>query len=74
MKKIETLEDMFGIKEGDCYCIIYKSEIFGYDVKVEGEILNFHPSQIVMKAKSGLFIIRPRDVKEMRPKNIRKGV
>lgn len=67
-KIIDTLEDLYGIKDRDSYIIFFKSEKYeGSMIEVKGEILNFHPTQVVLKGEKGLYIISPKNIIEMRP-------
>lgn len=73
MPKIDYLEEEYGIKENERdYSIWFKLEYSGDVIQVKGEILNFCPSQIVIKSDKGLYIIKPRNVVEMRPIKLKR--
>lgn len=67
---IDYLEKEYGIKKDEKdYSIVFKSELYQFNstIQVKGEILNFCPSQIVLKSNKGLYIIHPRNIIEMQP-------
>lgn len=67
-EQISTLEDLFGIKNNQQYVIVFKHEIRnGAKNTVKGEILNFCPSQIIVKSEKGLYILQPMNILEMTP-------
>lgn len=63
----DYLEKEFGIKENQNYSVLFKLEDIREVTKVKGIILNFHPSQMVLKSNKGLYIIHPKNIVEMRP-------
>lgn len=66
--KIDYLEKEYGIKENEkYYSILFKLEEVKDTINIKGKILNFCPSQVVIKTQKGLYIIKPRNIIEMRP-------
>lgn len=63
----DYLEKEFGIKENQNYSVLFKLEDTRMTTQVKGIILNFCPSQLVLKSDKGLYIIHPRNIIEMRP-------
>lgn len=63
----DYLEKEYGIKENQSYNVLFKLEDTRMTTQVKGIILNFCPSQLVLKSDKGLYIIHPRNIIEMRP-------
>lgn len=65
---MDYLEKEYGIKENERhYSVIFELEGCHDTIQVKGEVLNFHPGQLVLKSDKGLYIVKPRKIIEMRP-------
>lgn len=66
---MDYLEKEYGIKENErYYSVIFELDGRCHDtMQVKGEVLNFHPAQLVLKSNKGLYIIKPRNIIEMLP-------
>lgn len=61
-----SLKEEYGIEENQIYFLAFRT-FSGIEDYVTGEILNFHPTQLVFKSEKGIYIIRPREIRELRP-------
>lgn len=71
LDKVIEEQNEYGIRENDLYTIIFENE-HGKRIKAKDcNILNFAPSSnSAFKNKSGLFIIRTCNIKEIIPKSV----
>lgn len=64
----DYLQNEYGIKENErYYSVSFRLEEIHNVIQIKGEILNFCPTQLVLKSNKGLYIIHPKNIVEMRP-------
>lgn len=70
-KEKDCLEENFGIKKNARYIVhftIKNGRLEDWCTKaISGKILNFCPSQLIIKSNDGLYIIEPCNITQMYP-------